>query len=392
MRLKRPGLILLYTAVLFAPILNINVSTHSQTYAAESASQADLKKINSAIQQVQNRIKTTSTQRSSVHSEITKSEQEISRLNSEISSISTQIDTEEDTLRTFKQQSAELEKSKIQQQTLIGQYLRSAYQTGQQEYLKLLLNQQSIEESARIMQYYKYFNQARAEKVSTFNATITKLALLQNDIKASSAQLLTSRSQLNEQQNQLSNSQSNRQNLLKELDETLNSSGTELARLQRERAEMEILIEELSRTIANISLGDLDQPFAKRKGRLPWPVTGRLLNSYGASYELGDLNWEGVTIAGTAGAAVQAIHHGHVVFSDWFANSGLLLIIDHGDGYMTLYAHNQLLYKEVGDWVSSGETIAAIGNTGGRKENGVYFEIRHNGKSTDPVNWCLARK
>jgi septal ring factor EnvC (AmiA/AmiB activator) len=106
---------------------------------------------------------------------------------------------------------------------------------------------------------------------------------------------------------------------------------------------------------------------------------------------LGDLTWEGVTIAGKAGADVQAVHHGRVVFSDWFSTSGLLLIIDHGDGYMSLYAHNQDLYKTVGEWVAAGEVIAAVGNTGGNRDYGLYFEIRYNGKAENPSLWCSAR-
>jgi septal ring factor EnvC (AmiA/AmiB activator) len=151
---------------------------------------------------------------------------------------------------------------------------------------------------------------------------------------------------------------------------------------------MELLLEELRLSIANISLGSDQQDFATMKGLLPWPVAGRLSNNWGSSYGLGDLNWEGVTVDAREGSEVRAIHHGRVVFSDWFSSSGLLLIIDHGDGYMSLYAQNQALFKEVGEWVNSGETIATVGNTGGKEEYGLYFEIRHNGESEDPSAWC----
>ena len=151
---------------------------------------------------------------------------------------------------------------------------------------------------------------------------------------------------------------------------------------------MEILIEELRRSITNLSLDDQDQPFADRRGSLPWPVDGRLANRWGSSYGLGDLDWQGVTLSAAEGSEVRSIHHGRVVFSDWFSSSGLLLIIDHGDGYMSLYGHNQSLAKEVGDWVEIHEVIASVGMSGGQKKSALYFEIRKNGQPNNPGKWC----
>ncbi len=122
-----------------------------------------------------------------------------------------------------------------------------------------------------------------------------------------------------------------------------------------------------------------------------WPLDGSIVQKFGSRHTLGDLTWEGVTISGNAGADIKAVHHGRVVFADWFSTSGLLLIIDHGDGYMSLYAHNQDLFKTVGEWVAAGEVIAAVGNTGGNRDYGLYFEIRHNGKAENPTLWFMAR-
>ncbi len=182
-----------------------------------------------------------------------------------------------------------------------------------------------------------------------------------------------------------------RQKLLHELDTMLTSSSRKLEALESKKVEMELLVEELRRSIANLRLGDQEQPFASMKGKLPRPVEGQFKNRWGSSYGLGDLNWEGVTIEAGAGNEIRAIHRGRVVFSDWFSSSGLLLIIDHGDGYMSLYAHNQELYKEVGEWVVGGDIIATVGNTGGEASYGLYFEIRHNGDSVNPSTWFQAR-
>lgn len=363
----------------------------SLAYAQDMPSPDDLKLINNTIAQIQKKIQQADSERSGVQKKLIETEKSLTRTNQEVRSLNQQISHEQSELKQLQERQITLNNSKSEQQALIGQYMRNAYRSGKDEYLKLLLNQQSIDQSMRTLRYYQYFNEARAGKINSFNSTLVELSSLQSEIKISSDKLESKRQQLGQQQLALKSSQNERQALLDNLDITLSQSGAELAKLEQERAEMELLIEELSRAIRNLALKNQGQSFAELKGQLPWPVDGPLLNSYGQSYELGDLDWQGVVIAGNEGEPVQAIHQGRVIFSEWFANSGLLLIIDHGDGYMSLYAHNQLLYKTVGDWVNSGEVIAAVGNTGGRKESGVYFEIRHNADSVDPISWCLTR-
>jgi septal ring factor EnvC (AmiA/AmiB activator) len=130
------------------------------------------------------------------------------------------------------------------------------------------------------------------------------------------------------------------------------------------------------------------QPFAKLRGRLNWPSRGKLITRYGSARKVGKLKWQGVNISAPEGTEVRAISHGRVAFSDWLRGFGLLTIIDHGDGYMSLYGGNQSLFKEVGDWVEAGEAIASVGNSGGRQDSALYFEIRHNGKPSNPLKWC----
>lgn len=384
--IRRPchSILLLLSFMLNCFMLNL-------AYAQDMPSQTDLDLINNTISLVQAEIQKTSSKRSDVQTKLLEADQALTQTNQDIRSINQQIAAELSQLNQLQQRQITLQKAKSGQQTLIGQYMRNAYLSGKDEYLKLLLNQQSIDQSLRTLRYYRYFNNARAGKIDSFNSTLQELTSLRLDIELSSTRLEQSQQKLKQQQLTLQSGQEQRQALLSELDSELSNSSTELASLEQERAEMELLIEELSQAISTLSLADQDQNFAELKGELPWPTGGPLLNSYGQSYDLGDLDWQGVIIAGEEGDDVQAIHHGRVIFSEWFANSGLLLIIDHGDGYMSLYAHNLLLYKTVGDWVNSGEIIAAIGNTGGRRESGLYFEIRHNGDSVDPISWCVAR-
>ena len=361
----------------------------ASAWAQNAPTKAEIEKITDAIAEAEAALKKTSSQRSELEARLQQAEQAMSELSGEIEATEQQIQQEQARLEDLRQRSAELEADKAAQQTLIAQYLRSAYRTGQQEYLKLLLNQEEVDRSARALQYYRYFNEARAEKIASFNRTLRELRSLRSEIAASTERLQQRRAQLGAQREELQTNQQQRLALLDELEQSLDARGSELARLKQQREEMEVLLEEL-RAIAEMSLNNEGQPFGEMRGKLPWPTQGPLLNSYG-EHSLGDLNWQGVTIAAKSGAEVHAIHHGRVVYADWFTQTGLLLIIDHGDGYMSLYAHNERLYREVGDWVNSGELIAAVGNTGGQRETGVYFEIRHNGRSQDPINWCLPR-
>lgn len=376
--------------VLPVSVLVISVLAYPapEAVAQTAPSAAELAEINNAIALVQQRIQETSSERSEVQTDLFNTEQVIAGIVRRINGINADIAREEQSLRTLQSRSRELQASKSQQQEVIAQYMRSAYQTGREEYLKLLLNQKDIIQASRSLRYYQYFSQARTEKIATYNATLLEIDGLEIEFQQATERLQLSLANLGVQESEQEARLRIRQNSLDELDIVLLQSDSELAMLQQERDEMELLIEQLTSSLSNLSLGSQQLAFAELKGQLPWPNEGPHLNSFGAKYELGDLNWQGVTIAADEGDDVKAIHHGRVIFADWFANSGLLLIIDHGDGYMSLYAHNQLLFKEVGDWVSSGELIAAVGNTGGQRQSGVYFEVRHNGRSEDPLSWC----
>ena len=168
----------------------------------------------------------------------------------------------------------------------------------------------------------------------------------------------------------------------------LQTADQELARLQADQAQLRQLLLEIQQALADIpDEAPGAEPFVQRKGRLPWPSRGRIAAAF-ASPKLGGMSWDGVMISAQPGEAVQAVHHGRVAFADWLRGFGLLLILDHGDGWMTLYGHNQSLFKEVGDWVEAGEPLALVGNSGGRQASGVYFGIRHQGKAVDPGRWC----
>lgn len=381
-RARRQPVIVLCTALAFA-----GTTVHAQTEPSPQA----LAALNTAIQEIQTDISRRNLERTAVYTTLQESERALLALNADIATLERDITNNEANLRALDAQGGELQVRKAAQQELIKQYVRSAYLSGKQEYFKLLLNQEDPVQVSRVLGYYRYFSDARAAAVGDYNATLAEIQAVAARVSETTAALAAQRQALAGQREALQARQVERQSLLDDLDVLLSTSARQLEDLQAERDEMELLIEELRRSITNLSLGDQQQPFASLKGRLPWPVEGGLRNRWGGSVGLGDLNWEGVTIAADTGSDIRAIHHGRVVFSDWFSSSGLLLIIDHGGGYMSLYAHNQALFKDVGEWVNSGDIIASVGNTGGQGEPGLYFEIRHNGSSENPSAWCLAR-
>jgi septal ring factor EnvC (AmiA/AmiB activator) len=380
--------LLTLNALVAVSFLSASGSLHAQSDSNQEVSEEALETIIAAIENVREELSQRGSERTIVYEEIQGTEKTLASIITEISQTESAISDNETQMVGLVDEENSLLTLKSSQQDLIKQYLRSAYQTGKQEYFKLLLNQENPSQSSRSLRYYQYFNNARGDKVEEFNSTLAELNTVEESIVAVSLTLEEEHSRLGQQQSSLQDSISNRQTLLDNLDVLLVNNNSKLEALETERAEMELLLEELRLSIANISLGSDQQDFATMKGLLPWPVAGRLSNNWGSSYGLGDLNWEGVTVDAREGSEVRAIHHGRVVFSDWFSSSGLLLIIDHGDGYMSLYAQNQALFKEVGEWVNSGETIATVGNTGGKEEYGLYFEIRHNGESEDPSAWC----
>jgi septal ring factor EnvC (AmiA/AmiB activator) len=363
----------------------------SQILAQNAPDPEELERIEAAISKIQTEVASTRNQRSEVNKAIEESEKSIQAVMRQIEEINALVKDKETKLPEMKKQAAELEKSRSQQQELIASYLKNAWMNGNEGYLQLLLSQKDPQQSARMLRYYQYLNNARAARISEYNQTLANLQLVQASIAGTNEELQTKQRELLEQQTLLASAQQQRQQELAKLDATLSERGKDLEKLEQEKIEIALLLEELRRSINNIALGADQEAFKERKGKLDWPLDGRIVQTFGSRHNLGDLTWEGVTIAGEAGADVHAVHHGRVVFADWFSTSGLLLIIDHGDGYMSLYAHNQDLFKTVGEWVAAGEVIAAVGNTGGNRDYGLYFEIRHNGKAENPSLWCLAR-
>jgi septal ring factor EnvC (AmiA/AmiB activator) len=358
--------------------------------ADEKDDRRKLEKIKQDILNLEKSIKGKGEQKGSLNSELKNTELAAAQLNLKINGLEQKLTDLRLELTRLTKQQAQLETSRRNQQTLIARQITSAYQMGNEESSKLLLNQEDLGTISRTLKYYDYFLRARAEKLNQYRETLQALKQVQSTITERQEQLVANRSALETEQQALQTQQQQRRLVLAQLNKTISSGQQQLSKLKSERGKLESILKSLEEGIAKLSLPATDTPFKGRKGKLPWPVSGRLSKYYGASRNA-DIRWDGWLVTANEGTPVKAVHHGRVIFSDYLRGHGLLIILDHGDGYMTLYAHNQVLLKETGEWVLPNEVIAKVGNTGGRDDHALYFEIRHNGKPTNPKYW-MAKK
>jgi murein hydrolase activator len=267
---------------------------------------------------------------------------------------------------------------------LAGQ-MRAAYLIGKEEPLKLLLNQKDPERAGRMFVYYSYFGRARADQIHEIENDVQAIAELDEQVQAEDTRLAELEKQQRADLMELEQAREKRSGVLASLTAESNSHAQSLERLKSQQGGLEKLLRELRRAMERFPI-DNNDAFAHLRGKLTWPVGGKLVARFGES-RAGGVKWDGVLVATERGAPVRAVFSGRVIYADWLPGLGLLTIIDHGEGYMSLYGHNERLYKTVGERVSAGETVGAAGDSGGSNRPELYFEIRKGGKAVDPRPW-----
>lgn len=287
---------------------------------------------------------------------------------------------------------AKLEKQQQSQQhrlrqhrQLLARQLQAAYLMGRQDRLKLLLSQQDPSRVVRLLKYHEYLNQARSRQVKQLGALVANLADTRHELDSEKQRVASLRKQANQRQQGLEQSKRERAALLKRLTGKIRDKDKALSSLKQDEADLKRLIAKLQRAMAELAEQHKVR-FRQRKGRMHWPVKGRISARFN-SPRSGGMRRDGVFIRAAEGSEVKAVHQGRVAFADWLRGYGLLMIIDHGRGYMSLYGHNQTLFKGVGDRIRPGESIAQSG-AGSQNISGIYFGIRHQGKPLDPARWC----
>lgn len=288
------------------------------------------------------------------------------------------------------------------QRTRLARLLYEQYTGGQPDALKLLLNREDPNRIARDLHYLTHLARARAELIANLRANLGRISDLTTETRERSSELAAINAAQQAQRKRLEAEKAARKAVLLKVSRQIESQRREISTLKRDEARLAKLIERLTQMLARAKppgprnervpdSGVVTGAFGQLKGHLSLPVRGQVKNRFGSQREGSGVLWKGLFIASQAGQDVKAIASGRVVFADWLRGFGNLMIIDHGEGYMSLYGNNESLFKQVGDATKSGETIAAVGNSGGNMDSGLYFEIRYQGVAFDPLAWVSLR-
>ena len=251
--------------------------------------------------------------------------------------------------------------------------------------------------TARELHYYSYISRAQADFIRALRTNLAALAQLAREARGKSAELAELEARQREGRKELLAQRAERRRVLARLATQIRSQRREIKSLRRDEARLSRLVEELGKVISpgasglrNERLpesGGGGQAFASLKGRLRLPTRGELINRFGSPRNDSGLSWKGLFIRGASGQEVRAVAVGRVVFAEWMRGFGNLMIVDHGQSYLTIYGNNEALLKQVGDTVATGDAVATVGNSGGNPDSGLYFEIRYQGKAFDPLRW-----
>ena len=349
--------------------------------------QADLDKLQQEINKLQLWLKNTESEHDKLNQQLRLSDEKIGALAKKIDDTRNQLNEERVRLKKLQAEQSQLRVLKSEHKQQLTKQLTGAQKLGNQGSLKVLLNQDDPQQISRMLKYYEYFNQARIEKIQTLIVNLKRLNNIENEILAQQNKLIKTENNLLKKNKQLNNDKRQHKKLLASLEKRRQQKNSDLSQKQKDQKRLQQLITEVATLLVNSVRKQDARPIRSLKGKLPRPTKGRIVKAFGNYNTQARSKWQGWLIKGYEGSPITSIHHGRIVFSDWLRGFGLLLIVDHGDGYLSLYARNQSLLKSVGDWVYQGENIATLGSSGGFKEPRLYFEIRHKGKPQDPASW-----
>ena len=374
------------------------VSAHAQESGdqhgvQEAQTKQKLEQIRVEIHKLAEEQRSTAAKRNDATNALRDADLKIAALAKTVRNIDQQLSGQQAKLDGLLVQQSALDVKLKDQRDALAALLRSAYAMGRDEELKLLLAQDHIDDISRMLAYYRYFERARVHEIDGLLEDLQALAQLQADIERETVALKASRDERAIQAQRLDGEREQRHLLLGELDAALKDQTARLAALGKDEKALVDLLAKLRDIFADIPQHLVGaEPFADLRGRLNWPLRGKIVERFGATAVDGERGSQGVLIAAKDGSEVRAVSHGRVVYADWLRGYGLLLIIDHGEGYLSLYGYNETLLKEAGDWVDAGEVVATSGDSGGRKTAGLYFELRRDGKPIDPAAWMHPAK
>lgn len=348
--------------------------------APASANQAELKGVKDEIARQQHQLTEQKKELDKLQNSLKKQELSIASLSKEIRHTQARLSRSNQNLKQFQSQQAELQKQHRQQSQQLQTLIKTYYMIKRQNAAKSILNPGGMEQD-RLSQYFQHLSRARADAIQQLTETEQQLQQKNQQLLEQQKQISTLLAQQKQKKNQLTQSQKQRSRTVRKISSNINSDQQYLAELQRNEVRLKSEIAKAAKR-NNVPMDGL----ARQRGKLPWPLKGRVLHRYG-SRQSGQVLWKGMVIRADYEQPVKAVYSGRVVFADYLRGYGMVILLDHGKGDMTLYGYNQTLLKTEGNRVKAGETIALAGDTGGQPQASLYFEVRRNSKTQNPRRW-----
>jgi septal ring factor EnvC (AmiA/AmiB activator) len=365
--------------------LLLPVAALADTKAQETETR--LGELRTQIAALQKRMAQKTSESNALESQLRNADLRISALDKSLQYLEQSIAQQVAKLSTLTSEQQALQQELSEEQGAMDAELQNLWALQQGGGLKILFGDQSFDRLARNLAYYRRLLATRQESIQEFSALLDRVANNAEAIQNTQAQLAEQRETTTSQRRQLVALQASRRETLADIRQSLRTDTERKQKLEADAKQLAVLLQELRTTLEELDTPRSYVAFEKARGDMPMPVAGKVVNRYGAQKTIGDLRWRGWTIPAAEGAEIRAIHHGRVVYADWLRGQGLLMIIDHGGGYLSLYGHNRSLQREVGDWVAPGDAIATVGSSGGAEYPGLYFEIRHDGEPVNPGVW-----
>lgn len=356
--------------------------------ANEEISRQRLEALQEEIEQVSLWLDQAEKQEDTLLGRLREAEREIGRLNSRLRDLAQRREQLSDELSQLDRQQQTLETRLQRQRSSLSQQLRAAWMQGDNSAIVLLLNQSDPQNLSRNMTYYEYISRDAVTRLRQFQETLAELAQNRKTASQTRDDLDRTRRQTASERDALAAQRKQRESTLEQLQARISERQSELSELEANRKRLAELLKQAEEAVADIQAPEETAPFNTLKTSLPWPASGDLAARYGERISSDtSLRHDGLRITAGRGEDVKAVHYGRVIFADWLRGFGLLIILDHGDGYMSLYGSNSSLLYSVGDWVRGGDVIALTGDSGGQSRPGLYFEIRYQGNPQNPMDW-----
>lgn len=380
--------LVLVQLVFVEPVLIQNVSAAPANEAvSQEESEATLDKLKAGIKRITRWLSRADTEKSGLNKELKQVELNANHLSKKIRETKERVKLNEEKLATLRTELKAHQNSLSVQRKYLEKQIQISYFQEENSKLKLLLNTDNPQDLGRQMHYFDVIKDARTDKIIKLKTLLKKVQDTESAINQKTSDLQQQSTELQARQIELSEMLRKKQSLLVKLEKTIQSNSQRLEKMQADRERIESLLDELEASVINMPLPSDSAPFSQQKSKLPWPSHAKVSAKFGSKIANGKITQNGIRFDTKENEPITAIYSGRVIFSNWIRGFGLLIIVDHGEHFMSLYGNNKSLTKETGDWVRAGEIIAISSESTTNPESGLYFEIRKNGKPLNPQQW-----